>query len=244
MSIRKRGDRWLVTAEGGVDEFGVRRRVCRTVASEDEAKRLDAKLQLLDLATGLRRGELLGLRVTDVDLARSRLHVRQALRRGDDGKSEIGPCKTARSRRTIVIPESVISLLAEYAAQRPRTRSQVFFLSLEGATLSSPHAHPFVSGRRKPAPADVNLVELVAGLALTHDALHPAEPLYLREALAAHGVDADHVRVWQTVGKRRRHGLVLRGEPRGPGERREPGYRVEDWTWEAKRVRSSISSPS
>ena len=45
MSIRKRGDKWLVTAEGGVDESGVRRRVGRTVASEDEAKRLDAKLQ-------------------------------------------------------------------------------------------------------------------------------------------------------------------------------------------------------
>ncbi len=32
---------------------------------------------------------------------------------------------------------------------------------------------------------DANLVELVAGLALTHDALHPGKPLYLREALAS-----------------------------------------------------------
>jgi hypothetical protein len=24
------------------------------------------------------------------------------------------------------------------------------------------------------------------------------------------------------------------------GEPREPGYRVEDWTWEARRVRSSV----
>jgi integrase len=40
---------------------------------------------VLDLATGLRRGELLGLRVTDVDLARSRLHVRQALRKDERG---------------------------------------------------------------------------------------------------------------------------------------------------------------
>ena len=60
---------------------------------------------------------------------------------------------------------------------------------------------PFVDGAREPAPPDVNLVELVAGLALTHDALHPGEPLYLREALAAHGVEADHVKIWQTVGK-------------------------------------------
>ena len=62
---------------------------------------------------------------------------------------------------------------------------------------------------------------------------HPGEPLYLREALAAHGVEAGHVKVWQTVGKLRRHGLVLTGEPR------EPGYRVEDRTWEARRVLSA-----
>ena len=120
---------------------------------------------------------------------------------------------------------------------------------------------PYVDGAREPAPADVNLVELVAGLMLTHDAVHPGEPLYLREALAAHGVVADHVKIWQTVGKlRRRHGLVMTGEPR------EPGYEVQtwgyvsrrrlrnsitragktlqlglfDWTWEARRVRSSV----
>jgi hypothetical protein len=101
---------------------------------------------------------------------------------------------------------------------------------------------PFVD-RTAPdqAPPDVNLIELVAGLALIHDALHPGKPLHLREALAAHGVEADHVKVWQTVGKlRRRHGLVLRGEPRESGAAREVGYRVVDWLWEAKRVRSSL----
>lgn len=45
----------------------------------------------------------------------------------------------------------------------------------------------------------------------------------------------DHVKVWQTVGKlRRRHGLVLTGEPR------QLGYVVNDWTWEARRARSSV----
>jgi hypothetical protein len=35
--------------------------------------------------------------------------------------------------------------------------------------------------------------------------------------------EADHVKVWQTVGKlRRRHGLAMSGKPR------EPGYSVED----------------
>jgi hypothetical protein len=70
---------------------------------------------------------------------------------------------------------------------------------------------------------------------LTHDALHPGTPLYLREAPAAHGVEVDQVQVWQTVGKlRRRHRLVLGGEPQ------EQGCRVVDWTWETRRVRSSV----
>lgn len=81
----------------------------------------------------------------------------------------------------------------------------------------------------------MNLVELAAGLMLTHDALHPGTPLYLREALAVHGVEVDHVKIWQTASKlRRRHGLVISGVPR------EAGYRVVDWTWEARRVRSSV----
>jgi hypothetical protein len=97
---------------------------------------------------------------------------------------------------------------------------------------------PFAGARpTEQTPPDVNLLELVAGIMLTHDALHPGEPLYLREALAAHGVDVDHAKIWQTVGKlRRRHGLVVSGEPR------EPGHRVTDWTWEARRARSSVSS--
>ena len=45
------------------------------------------------------------------------------------------------------------------------------------------------------------------------------------------------MKIWQTVGKlRRRHGLVM------SGELRKPGYKVEDWTWEAKKVRSSVKA--
>ena len=96
---------------------------------------------------------------------------------------------------------------------------------------------PFAPSRcRETAPPDVNLVELVAGLMLTHDALRPGEPLYLREALADYGVEADHVKVWQTVGKlRRRHGLVINGRSR------EPGYAVSMWGYVARRrLRDSI----
>jgi len=45
------------------------------------------------------------------------------------------------------------------------------------------------------------------------------------EELAAHGVEADHVNIWQTVDKlRRRHGLLM------SGGLRERGYRVEGLT--------------
>jgi hypothetical protein len=72
---------------------------------------------------------------------------------------------------------------------------------------------------------------------LTHDALHPGEKLYLREALAAYGVEIDHVRIWQAVSKlKRRHRLIVEGEPR------EPGYRVVDWLWTARRTRSSVAA--
>lgn len=96
---------------------------------------------------------------------------------------------------------------------------------------------PFAADGPPPqASPDVNLLELVAGIMLTHDALHPGEPLYLREALAAYGVEVDHVKVWQVVSKlKRRHRLIITGEPR------QPGYAVEDWLWTARRTRSSVS---
>jgi hypothetical protein len=94
---------------------------------------------------------------------------------------------------------------------------------------------PYIEAGREQAPEGVNLLELVAGIMLTHDALHPGEKLYLREALAEHGVEVDHVRLWQAVGKlKRRHRLIVEGEPR------EPGYRVVDWLWTARRTRSSV----
>lgn len=58
------------------------------------------------------------------------------------------------------------------------------------ATLSDPCAEtvascaPFIETATPQAPPAVNSLELMAGIVLTHDALHPGEPLYIREALA------------------------------------------------------------
>ena len=62
-------------------------------------------------------------------------------------------------------------------------------------------------------------------------------------ALVAYRVEADHVKVWQTVGKlRRRHGLVMSGKPREPGESRQAGYTVKTWGYVSRRrLRDSLA---
>lgn len=60
--------------------------------------------------------------------------------------------------------------------------------------LASP-ARP--TALRTPSPpartSGLNLLSSSPALLSSHDALHPGESLHLRETLAAHGVDADHV---------------------------------------------------
>ncbi len=81
--------------------------------------RLDA-LYVTALGTGLRQGELLGLRWEDVDLEGRRLQVRHSLARVD-GKLKLLEPKTERSRRIVVLPEVVVAALR---AHRTRQRME------------------------------------------------------------------------------------------------------------------------
>jgi integrase len=71
------------------------------------------------LALGMRKGELLALRWADVDLDARELRVRQTVQRLGAGQGMvIGTPKTARSRRTIPLPQLAIdSLMACRRAQ-------------------------------------------------------------------------------------------------------------------------------
>jgi integrase len=72
---------------------------------------------LLAVATGLRRGELLGLRWSDLDLKAGKLTVNQAMQR-TRGELEFKQPKTKTSRRMITLPtKTVESLQAHYKAQ-------------------------------------------------------------------------------------------------------------------------------
>jgi integrase len=76
--------------------------------------RLEALITLA-LATGMRRGELLGLRWQDIDLEKHRLQVRRSMRRLGRGygvKASGG--KTPKSRRLIVLPNFVVKVLIQH----------------------------------------------------------------------------------------------------------------------------------
>ena len=62
------------------------------------------------LATGMRFGELLGLRWGDVDLSRAMVRVQRQI--GQNG--QVSEPKTAKGRRTIDLPVSSVSLLREH----------------------------------------------------------------------------------------------------------------------------------
>jgi integrase len=79
--------------------------------------RLEA-LYSVALALGLRQGEALGLKWDDIDLETGMLHVRRASQRIPHQGTQLVETKTARSRRTLVMPPIVISALHAHRARQ------------------------------------------------------------------------------------------------------------------------------
>ena len=71
------------------------------------------EIAVLELATGLRRGELLALQWDDLNLKTGELYVHQALSRTKEGLVLTEP-KTKSSVRTVILPPSVLNVLKEY----------------------------------------------------------------------------------------------------------------------------------
>ncbi len=113
-----------------------RRRESR-ILSADEVRRLLGVLPEpsrtifgLGVATGLRIGELLGLKVSDVDFERNMLSVRRGVYRGT-----VGSPKTQRSERTIPLASPVVARLAAYLKDRA-VNSEWLFASQAGTVLN------------------------------------------------------------------------------------------------------------
>jgi integrase len=83
--------------------------------------RLEA-LYVLALTTGLRRGELLGLRWQDVDLDERVLYVRRSLQVGEDGRWRSGDPKTKGSRRPVLLVDLAVDAFKRHRQRQDQER--------------------------------------------------------------------------------------------------------------------------
>ena len=90
------------------------------------------ELYYMDLATGLRRGELLGLKWEDIDLQNGIIHVRRQVARVDGEVKEM-PLKTKNAYRNISISQDAVAMLTEMEAHRS---SDYVFPSSTGGPIS------------------------------------------------------------------------------------------------------------
>ncbi len=85
-----------------------------------EGDRLEA-LYSVALAIGLRRGEVLGLRWSDVDLEEGTTRVQGSLQRINGELRRVEP-KTKRSRRTIALPDAAVAVLRRHRVRQKEER--------------------------------------------------------------------------------------------------------------------------
>ena len=94
---------------------------------------LEVWYENIDLTTGLRRGELLGLKWLDIDLEKGDLRVQRQIGR-IDGKIIEMPLKTKNAYRTLPLSADAINVLMQ---QRRKTgNSEWVFLSPTGGPMS------------------------------------------------------------------------------------------------------------
>ncbi|MEM0138522.1 MAG: site-specific integrase [Thermoplasmatales archaeon] len=108
-----------------------------------EGERLRAAYITL-LGTGLRRGEVLGLRRMDIDLHQKIIHVRQQVVKTNHGTAIVLP-KTDKSRRAIPIPGLVAQVLAQHMEKMDRNGAcspdSLVFPSLAGTPIHPRNFH-------------------------------------------------------------------------------------------------------
>jgi integrase len=141
---------------------------------------------LVAISTGLRRGELLGLRWSDLDLTAGTLTINQSLERVA-GKVAFKAPKTKTSRRTITLPAGAIEALQKYQRARLEGRMKL-------GLGRDPRA--LVFARTDGAPLDADSVtkafgRLVAAVGVTPITLHGLRHTHISHLL----MDGEHVKV-------------------------------------------------
>ncbi len=101
----------------------------------EEAKKSGVfELYFTEMATGLRRGELLGLKWSDIDFGQNSIYVQRQITRMD-GKVQESPLKTKNAYRQIIVPNEVIKVLKD-KQKRENGFSQYVFSSPSGGAIA------------------------------------------------------------------------------------------------------------
>jgi len=82
----------------------------------------DETLWVVALFTGMRRGELLGLKWADVDFTSPSISVRRSLSRGSDSRLVEGAPKTAKGRRRIALAPTIVESLRKHRLHQKEQR--------------------------------------------------------------------------------------------------------------------------
>ncbi len=99
----------------------------------EESKRSGVyEMYYIELSTGLRRGELLGLKWEDIDMLQGIIRVRRQVSR-IDGKIVEAPLKTKNSYRAVTISPQAVEVLK---AQKEKTNDEYVFPSPNGGPIS------------------------------------------------------------------------------------------------------------
>ncbi len=127
----KQAVRWRLLSRNPADDVDPPRppkTEMRALTEDETAKLLSAAARstlatpiLVAVTTGLRRGELLGLRWTDIVLDRGELIVRRSLQQTRDGLTYKEP-KTARARRKVTLASLAVEALRQHKAVQAEER--------------------------------------------------------------------------------------------------------------------------
>ena len=83
------------------------------------------ELYYLDLSTGLRRGELLGLKWSDIDFEKRTLEVKRQIQRVN-GVIQETASKTHNAYRKILLPVEAVEILQQYKAKQAIESEYIF----------------------------------------------------------------------------------------------------------------------
>lgn len=96
----------------------------------------------LAITTGMRMGELLGLKWTDIDFDRGTISIRRTLQRTSAGLQLIEQTKTAKSRRLISISPSTVEVLKKHQVEQKKEMIQYNYRDVYDLVFTSRTGKP------------------------------------------------------------------------------------------------------